>query len=92
MDRTRGVDLRRIAYALASVWYAGLFYGNTLKKKPPDRMLAKLTSPWPGDAARGAAILRGEFEFAGYTEKLSGLPWSAAAPEEIGRASCRERV
>ena len=81
MDRTRGVDLRRIAYALASVWYAGLFYGNTLKKKPPDRMLAKLTSPWPGDAARGAAILRGEFEFAGHAEKLSGLPWATAAPE-----------
>ena len=81
LNQTRGIDLRRIGYALASVWYAGLFYGNTLRVKHPGRLLAKLDEAWPGDAARGAALLRGEFDLAGHMVRVADFPWSAAAPD-----------
>ena len=76
----RGLDARRVGYAASCLWYAGLFYGNTLRSRQPDRLLAAPSEPWPGDAARGAALLRGEYAFAGHTARIDGMPWSAAGP------------
>jgi uncharacterized heparinase superfamily protein len=44
--------------------------------------------PWPGDAARGAALLEGEFQFGGQTLELSGSPmaesfWSPPAANPV---------
>lgn len=81
LNRARGMDARRIGYALASIWYAGLFYGNTLGARPPDRLLFAPSPPWPGDAGRGAALIRGELNFAGHSATISGPPWAATGPE-----------
>ncbi|WP_187830077.1 heparinase II/III family protein [Siccirubricoccus phaeus] len=61
--------------------------------KVPDAPARAFRDLWPGDAARGAKLLRGEFEWLGTTRRLdpvSGDPaegWDAASGPVIWRAA-----
>jgi len=62
---------------LAAVYYGSALYHLTLWARPPVG-LAITPRPWPGDAARGAALEAGEFRFAGELVLSEAPPWNAA--------------
>ncbi|MGE0748595.1 MAG: heparinase II/III family protein [Rhodospirillales bacterium] len=71
--RLQHVTPQKVAYTLGKAWFSGLFYGETLRRRHLGGMLVTGGGPWPGDAARGALLLRGPFGFA---------PEAAAAAED----------
>jgi hypothetical protein len=58
-----GLLLQRISYLIKTPFYRSPLYGRlrsepgAIRLTPPD--------PWPGNATRGAAIVHGDFTFAG---------------------------
>ena len=72
--------LRRAAWRLLT---AGPFYRHTLIGPAPADLTVRLNERWPGDAARGAAILAGDIEFAGELVRDPVPAWfpAGAGPE-----------
>lgn len=56
---------RRLLAVLLELVFRIPGYGVTLRGRGPRELLAQSPDPWPGDAARGQAIVGGRFEFAG---------------------------
>jgi uncharacterized heparinase superfamily protein len=53
----------------------------------PDAPALPVRDPWPGDAARGARLLKGELDLAGGMRKLSRGGWSDTAGPVLLRAA-----
>lgn len=60
------------------LWFGGLFHGGIFAGRRPDRLDYVPTDIWPGDSSRGAAIMLGEFRFAGVTVSQPATPWRPA--------------
>ncbi len=60
-----------------SVLFGSAPYHLSLWGPAPAAPALRLNDPWPGDAERGAALLAGEFRFAGGTLRAETLPWNA---------------
>lgn len=58
------------------LFYGSALYHLSLWSPAPKELAIKLQEPWPGDAARGAALIRGEFRLAGETVRSEAPPWS----------------
>lgn len=63
---------------LAAVYYGSALYHLSLWARAPVSMAVPGPRPWPGDTARGAELLAGEFRFAGEMVRSTVPPWSAA--------------
>lgn len=61
----RDVLMQRALHRLKSPLYASAVYRLTLPNRGAGAIARVPPDPWPGDAARGAAIAGGEFAFAG---------------------------
>ena len=71
--------LGRVGQALRGAVYGSAPYRASLRGRRPDALVFGPTDPWPGEAARGAALMRNEYAFGG--ERIAaadGLPWSPA--------------
>lgn len=53
----------RIIYTLGQAWFSGLYYPKTLAVRRFGGMLLSAPGPWPGDAARGALLMRAGLGF-----------------------------
>jgi uncharacterized heparinase superfamily protein len=62
-----GAAVRQLGWRGLGLLFRTPLYGWTLIGATPGELAAVPPDPWPGDAARGADILRGEFGFAGET-------------------------
>lgn len=62
--------------------YGSAPYHLSLLGRAPATLALRLDQPWPGDPARGRALLGGSFSFAGETIEAPMPPWTApmAAP------------
>jgi uncharacterized heparinase superfamily protein len=81
--RMARITPRSLLHAIARVWFNGLFYYRTLAGRRPRQLTFTALNPWPGDAKRGAELLRGEFCFAGHVETAPGALWRPrTAPTE----------
>ncbi len=58
-------NLRAALYGLKSLWYATPLHAATLGGAAPGTLERIPVDPWPGEAARGRAIIAGSFAFAG---------------------------
>ena len=67
-----GANLRR---GLTAIAFRNPLYNFTLKSPPPSALVALPSDPWPGDAARGRAILGNSFPFAGSVVQSETPPW-----------------
>ncbi len=66
---------------LRQLFYGSALYHLALWRPPPRPIDPKLGTPWPGDKARGAALLSGVFSFAGETVQSTTMPWDADRSE-----------
>lgn len=62
------LSVRRVAYAVATLWFNGLFYRRTLGGRYGRGLAHAPQEVWLGDARRGSAILKKEYVFAGHAE------------------------
>jgi uncharacterized heparinase superfamily protein len=63
---------------LATVYYGSALYHLSLWARPPAGLAITWPRPWLGDAGRGAALVAGEFRFAGEVVSSQLPPWDAA--------------
>ena len=71
-----GRALGRASQALREAVYGSPLYRASLRGRRPDGLVFTPTDPWPGDAARGAALIGGEFAFGGQcVSGAGGPPW-----------------
>lgn len=76
------LTLRRIAYSVATIWFAGLFYRRTLGGRYGRGLAHAPREVWLGDARCGSAILKKEYAFAGHAESDPRNLWrNKGAPE-----------
>jgi uncharacterized heparinase superfamily protein len=61
-----------------SVLYGSALYHLSLWGPAPGALAISLDEAWPGDPARGAALLGGEFRFAGEALRGNLPPWAAS--------------
>jgi uncharacterized heparinase superfamily protein len=73
VSTTRRVS--RFKRGLTAFAFRNPLYTLSLKSPPPTALLALPSDPWPGDAARGRAILANSFPFAGITINSESPPW-----------------
>jgi len=66
---------------LRALYHSSAIYHLSLFGRAP-RELALALDPWPGDRARGEALLAGEFRFANETVEAPSPPWQAKASAE----------
>lgn len=64
-------NLRALGYGLCSLYYATPLHGLALGGSVPRALAGVPIDPWPGDAARGRAIIAGTFSFAGRTIRVT---------------------
>ncbi|WP_207484685.1 heparinase II/III family protein [Arenibaculum pallidiluteum] len=69
-----------------SLAYRSPLYALTLGGKVPAALACVPTDPWPGDSARGAALLAGRYEFSGETIIADEPDWSPEAGSPGWRA------
>ena len=83
------LSVRRVAYAVATLWFNGLFYRRTLGGRYGRGLAHAPQEVWLGDARRGSAILKKEYVFAGHAESdpRSPLAEQERAPGLAGRAA-----
>jgi uncharacterized heparinase superfamily protein len=62
--------------------YGSAPYHLSLLGRAPAALALRLDQPWPGDSARGAALLGGAFGFAGETAQAAMPPWTAPLPPQ----------
>lgn len=55
----------------------------SLRSSVPEAPQIAVRDPWPGDAVRGAKLMRGEFVWAGVSRKAAGAGWTGGAGGEI---------
>lgn len=67
--------LRDWRYGVGKLLYASPGYGLTLIGRTPQGLTMVPPDPWPGNAARGGSIIRGEFRFFGETVSGSRHAW-----------------
>ena len=76
--------VERLNRALRTAVYGSALYRVSLRGRRPDGLVFRPSDPWPGDAARGAALLANEYRFGGQSVAASGgvpgYPAGAAAP------------
>ncbi len=60
---------------LTAIAFRNPIYNLSLKSPPPVALLSVPSDPWPGDAARGRAILANSFPFGGMTINSETPPW-----------------
>lgn len=60
--------------------YGSALYHLSLSGSVPADLALRLDEPWPGDSARGAALLAGKFRFAGETVRSDAPPWTEDRP------------
>lgn len=70
---------------LMGIVFATPLYGPTLLHRQPTRLSATPPDPWPGDVARGAAILQGTYTLAGCTVRPEASPWDEAGVDRTLR-------
>jgi len=61
-----------------SALYGSALYDLSLRGPAPSAPMLIPGAPWPGDAARGAALAAGQFRFAGESADGEMPPWTAA--------------
>ena len=83
----RDLAVQRVVASFKQPIFALPFYGLTLKGSDAAQPNVTPPDPWPGDAARGAAIAGGCFTFAGQTIMS---PQPIFAPEDARLAWLRE--
>ncbi|HEX7968981.1 MAG TPA: hypothetical protein VF502_12245, partial [Stellaceae bacterium] len=72
--------------AARSLLYGSAVYHLSLLGRVPSAFALRLDEPWPGQSAHGAALLAGEFSFAGETVRGATPPWAAATrPQWLAR-------
>jgi uncharacterized heparinase superfamily protein len=67
---------------IRTLFYGSALYHLALTRPAPPVLALRLPARWPGDAARGAALLAGRFSFAGDTVESAAPPWDAAPSED----------
>lgn len=67
--------------ALARAIFASAPYRWSLADKTPKALIVAPAQPWPGDAARGAQILKGSFAVGAELRPLGENAWSAEGSE-----------
>ena len=67
--------------ALRALYHGSALYHLSLTGRAPRELALKL-DPWPGDPARGEALLNGEFHFQSEAVRAPSPPWRANASEE----------
>lgn len=67
---------------LRSVFYGSAVYHLSLWGRAPSSLAIRLEEPWPGIGTRGAALLAGEFSFAGEIVRGTAPPWTADGRSE----------
>lgn len=77
--RPLGHNARALGYGLRSLYYASPVHGLLLKGSTPRAIANVPIDPWPGDAARGRAIIGGTFGFAGRIIRVTP-PTQGAGP------------
>ena len=75
----RQLTPRRLAYMAAMLWFNGVFYHRTLGGRRSRGLAFAPQESWPGDARRGAAILKEEYAFAGHAETEPADLWRAGS-------------
>jgi uncharacterized heparinase superfamily protein len=56
--------------------YGSALYHLSLWGPSPNELAIRLEEPWPGDATRGTALIRGEFRLAGEVVRSETPPWT----------------
>lgn len=74
----RGLALARLGYDLKRPLFALPLYGYSLNAPPADGLRVTPPDAWPGDADRGAEILRGCFVLAGRRIEHPAPRWAPA--------------
>ena len=81
--------LERAREALRGALYGSALYRLSLRGRAPGGIVHAPANPWPGDAARGAQLVRGRHSFAGQViTSTRGMPWRAegASPGWLAEA------
>jgi uncharacterized heparinase superfamily protein len=76
--RMRQITGRQAVHAVARVWFNGVFYPKSLGGRRPRRLLFVPGETSPGDSERGAALMQGEFRFAGQSVREPDALWRPA--------------
>ncbi|MEE8515187.1 MAG: heparinase II/III family protein [Alphaproteobacteria bacterium] len=88
--RPPGQALRTILGMLRDLVYMTPLYPLTLVGRTPKRLAVTLSDPWPGDIARGHALLEGRYGFAGQTIGAGAEPldsiWNPPGASDAWRA------
>ncbi|MCH7928986.1 MAG: heparinase II/III family protein [Proteobacteria bacterium] len=75
--------LDRAREALQGAFYGTALYRVSLRGRQPQALMFGPTCPWPGDAAHGAALTRGEYRFAGQLVSAGTPPWRAQGADKM---------
>ncbi len=68
--------LARVGEVLWHAVYGSALYRASLRGRRPESLALNPGNPWPGDAARGEALLRRQYRFGGQTVTgADGPPW-----------------
>ncbi len=73
--RLKRLTWRRFFYALRRPWYGSSIYNALLRRSGLDTLEFAPLDAWPGDAVHGAAIVEGDFVFAGQLVRNPETPW-----------------
>ncbi len=68
--------LQRLGYLIKTPFYRSPFYGIGRIRSEPSAIRLTPPDPWPGNATRGAAIVHGDFTFAGQSIHNPAPAWS----------------
>ncbi len=75
--------LDRAREALQGAFYGTALYRVSLRGRKPQALVFGPTCPWPGEAARGSALVRGEYRFASQlVTAKTPPPWHPEAADE----------
>ncbi|MGH7073031.1 MAG: hypothetical protein ACREFD_02370, partial [Stellaceae bacterium] len=66
--------------ALTNAYYGSALYHLSLWARPPAALAVSWPRAWPGDGARGAAMIAGEFRVAGEVLRHPAPPWDGSEP------------
>ena len=66
---------------LRALYHGSALYHLSLTGRAPRELALKL-DPWPGDPAKGEALLAGEFRFRSEAVRAPSPPWRAGTGEE----------
>jgi uncharacterized heparinase superfamily protein len=70
--------LQRLGYLIKTPFYRSPLYGAGRLRSEPGAVRLTPPDPWPGNATRGAAIVHGDFTFAGQSIHNPAPAWAPA--------------